>query len=894
MKRKLLILIVLLCGMGICGQAQAQRVKYTINESWKFLREDDKAASSECFDDSLWEVVSIPHTWNNLDAGDDEVPGYYRGAGWYRRPVIIDKALSGKQIYLYFEGANQVATLYINGQEVGTHTGGYTAFSFDITPYVKEGANMFAVRVDNAHNPDIPPLSADFTFFGGIYRDIYLIATAKSHISTTDRASSGVYITTPAVSKSEATVQIRTVVNNADAKPATLKIENVIKDPAGKEVSRMVSDLKLAPRQSQEVTQDQIKIANPQLWDTRTPNLYSVTTRVLDAKNKELDCVTNPLGLRWYSFDPAKGFFLNGQNIKLIGTSRHQDYYLKGNALQDEMHVRDVMLLKEMGGNFLRVSHYPQDPVVMQMCDKLGILTSVEIPVVNAITLSDAFGKNCVEMAREMVCQNFNSPSVVIWAYMNEVLLRPPYDRENKAEEQQYFDGLLKVATNIENELRRLDPARYTMLPCHASPDIYERSGIAALPKILSWNIYNGWYGGDFAGFDKMLDNLRQRFPAQSLIVAEYGADVDPRLHSFRPERFDYTAEYGNLYHEHYLPAIMTRDFVAGANIWNLNDFYSEARGNAVPHINSKGITGVDRAFKDTYWLYRARFNPSPMVRIGNETWKVRGGVAGADYTCVQPVKVYTNALDVELTLNGKSLGKRHAVQNIAEFDVPFVNGMNVLEAKAVTYAGQVSDVQRVDFRMVAARPKDEKLPFTEMNVMLGSRRYFEDRTAGMVWIPEQEYTAGGWGFVGGEAARLKSSYGSLPATDIDILGTGDDPVFQTQRSGIQAFRADVPDGVYAVYLYWAELLSDKKREALAYNLGGDAIHEGASRRVFDVSINGTRVIEGLNLAEQFGAERAAIRKFMVEVRAGQGLRVDFGKVSGEPVLNAIRIYRAY
>lgn len=869
------------------------RENYTINESWRFSKGDAQGVEQRGFDDASWQIVSVPHTWNVEDTSD-ETKGYYRGAGWYRRNVNIDKLQIGKQIYACFEGANQTAELYVNGRKAGSHIGGYSRFVFDITPYIIEGDNLFAVRVDNSYNADIAPLSADFTFFGGLYRDISLLFVPKTHIATSHYGSGGVYISTPKVSEKSAEVNVRTLVDNKLPAQTKVKVKNIITDPQGKVVATKISEVVVGANATAECSQN-FSIANPELWDTQNPNLYSVVTSITDKQGVELDKVGNPLGLRWFSFDADKGFFLNGKPTKLIGTSRHQDFYNKGNALRDELHVRDVVLLKQMGGNFLRVAHYPQDPVVMQMCDKLGLLTSVEIPVVNAITDTPVFEKNCNDMALEMVYQDFNSPSVILWAYMNEVMLRPPYAKGDTAAEKQYFNAVERIATTIENTIRTADPLRYTMLPCHGNPRIYQAAGLTKLPMVLGWNLYNGWYSNNFGGFDKQIDDIHAMFPTQAHIITEYGADVDPRLHSFAPQRFDFTVEYGDKYHEHYLRAIMEREYIAGAAVWNLNDFYSETRSDAVPNINNKGITGVDREIKNTYTLYKARFNPAPMLKIGTDSWKIRGGVVGADYTCTQPVKVYTNAAQAELKINGKSLGTKPSQENIAIFDVPFTDGENTLEASATVDGKELRDICSIDFRAVAPSLRDARLPFREINVMLGSDRYFEDRQGAMVWLPERAYSEGSWGYVGGQRVVTKTRHGSLPASDVEVMDTDQDPIFQTQRKSIEAMRFDVPDGTYSVYLYFAELVSDEEREALAYNLGNDAIVEKREEpRVFGISINGVPQLHAFDIARECGAERAVIKKFVVTVTDNKGVSVDFTKISGEPVLNAVRLYKMY
>lgn len=857
----------------------AARDKYTIDEAWRFRRGASFDAFRPDADDSGWQTVDLPHTWNAQDAVDD-IPGFYRGPAWYRKRFVLPGDVASRQVYLCFEGANQSASVWINGHFAGKHTGGYTRFLFDITRWVVPGGNLVAVEVDNRHDPDVPPLSADFTFFGGIYRDVSLLLTDKVHVSPCDRASSGVYLSTPEVSEREAALDIRTLVANRSDADARVRVEHRIFSPDGREVARAEQPLVIGSDVAAEPVHCSIRIAAPQLWDIDAPRLYRVLTRIVAEDGTELDCVSNSVGFRWFSFDPERGFMLNGRPRKLVGTCRHQDYQGLGWALTDAMHERDIRLLKRLGGNFLRISHYPQDPVVLEMCDRLGIVASVEIPVVNAVTESGAFLDNCVEMAREMIRQDFNHPSVMIWAYMNEVLLRPPYsDPEQLAV---YYKAVERVARALEQTVRSEDPARYTMMAYHNAPEAYAAAGLTRIPMIQGWNLYQGWYEKDITRFERILDRLHAEYPDKVLMVTEYGADVDQRVHSFAPEQFDFSQEYGLFYHRHYLAEILRRPFVAGSSVWNLNSFYSEPRADAVPHVNLKGLTGLDREEKDTYLFYKACLGAGPQLRIGQRCWINRGGADDGSGRCVQPVPVFTDRPSVALFHNGRKLGVKRPEGGVALFDVPFVEGENRL----VATAGSETDALCVDFRLARVSPRE----FTELCVMLGSPRYFDDRVAGTAWIPEQPYVPGSWGYVGGRALRRPGS-GWLGSA-ADIAGTDCNPLFQTQRVGIERFCADLPDGTYSVYFHWAELDTDGERAKLAYNLGSDDTGTRYRGRRFDVAVNGRKVLRDFSIADEAGLARALVRKVEVAVRGGEGLRIDFLPVEGEPVLNAIRIYR--
>ncbi|MBO4475264.1 MAG: DUF4982 domain-containing protein [Bacteroidales bacterium] len=842
----------------------------TVNEDWSFHKDGSQVT----------EKVSIPHTWNAEDCTDDE-PGYWRGVGWYDKTVIINENLSGRKVFVRFEGANQQTDLYVNGVHAGSHKGGYTAFMFDITGLVHPGPNAFEVRVDNSHNEGIPPMSADFTFFGGIYRDVSLLFVPENHISVEHYAGGGVYISTPEVSQSKASVHIETHLSITRPEKKLI-LEHIILSPDGTAVASVRKCL--CKPSGNVVVQTDAVVTEPLLWDVDTPRLYTVTTRLLDRKGNAVDSRRSTFGIRTFRFDAQEGFFLNGRHLKLIGTNRHQDYKGMGNALPDGMHLRDVRLLKDMGGNFLRISHYPQDDLVPQECDRLGILGCVEIPVVNRIGFAGDFAENCENMAREMVYQSFNHPSMVAWAYMNEVLLDDSPWKSGGMSMEEYFRKVKECASCIDGAIRQADPSRPTMIPCDSNRRKYKESGLWEVPDILGFNLYYGWYYSSFGKLGAALDELHSTFPGKALFVSEYGADCDSRLHSFEPECHDYTCEFSLLFHRNYIPVLFGKDYLCGATVWNLNDFHSEARGFAVPHFNLKGLVTSDRTPKDGYWLYKALFGKGPFVRIGGADWKIRGGQAFGG-VCIQPVDVFASSERVELSLNGKSLGAKPVSGGCARFDVPFTGGENILEAVGSDGA---RDLQRVDFRLV---PEDMSL-FREISVMMGTRRFFEDRTGGQIWIPEQEYKPGSWGYIGGDAMRQKSGRGSRPAFEADIAQTCLDPVFQTQRAGREAFKADVPDGEYFVYLYFADLSGPYRGKPMLYSLGNDAVPSEAAEREFSVLINGIPVLTDFNIAGEYGYHTAVIRRFTVDVEGGTGLDVSFVPSKGLPVLNAIRIVR--
>lgn len=893
-------ILTLVLALSLTLSTHAQRISQTINSNWNFhksaIKDPEKNnAEIKC------ELVNIPHTWNDRDVTDDE-PGYYRGIGWYKRRIFVPDDWKHKDVYLFANGAAQVAEVFVNGKTVGSHIGSYTFFSFPISEQLKfngngNSENEIEIKVDNSHNEDIAPLSADFTFFGGLYRDVQLIVVNKVHFDMDNLASGGIFITTPKVSAESAEVNIRgAFVNNASG-DKSLIISHQIIDQLGAKKWEITEKYKALKGSKIDFSCNIKNIEKPILWSTENPYLYRIISTIKDSKTGEtLDELSNPLGFRWFSFDAEKGFFLNGKSVKLIGTSRHQDYKEKGNALNNALHVRDVELIKEMGGNFLRIAHYPQDPSVLEACDRLGILSSVETPIVNRITETEAFSANSKQMHLEMIRQCFNHPSLIIWAYMNEVLLRPRYEK-GTAEQEAYFSSITKLAQQLEALTRKEDPFRYTMIPNHGNFELYNRLQLTKIPQLVGWNLYQGWYSNDFSGFADYLDRHRKELPDKPLLVTEYGADVDVHLHSFNPVRFDKTVEYATLYHREYMKAIMERPFVSAAIIWNLADFNSETRTESTPHINSKGILTLDRKIKDGYRFYQANLLTKAYVQIGAKEWDLRTGIAKSehDLTNVQTIQVFSNQPQVTLKHNGKTIGTKETMQGTASFLVDFVDGKNTLQATAGTVGNccQVLDQADIQFNLVPINLKSQTLPFNELNVSLGDKRYFHDMENHQAWLPEKEYQPGSWGYIGGRVfvmeSKARHSYGS----DKDIMGTNADPVYATQRVGIKKFKFDVPKGDYELSLHFAELLSDIKREELVYNLnGGILAGDDFQERIFDVKINERMFLENISNRQYLEPERAVNFRTRITVNDEAGISVDFIPKKGEAILNGIQLRR--
>ncbi|NCD71226.1 glycoside hydrolase family 2 TIM barrel-domain containing protein [Mucilaginibacter agri] len=849
--------------------AFAQRTEISLNNDWHFSKDSSAKQSS---------VINLPHTWNKDDVMDD-APGYYRGPGWYHKTLTLNKSFKDKAIFLYFNGANQETDVYINGHKAGSHKGGYTRFCVEADQYLKIGVNDIAVKVDNSFNENIPPLTADFTFYGGIYRSVSLITTNKTHFAL-EHAANGVFVTTPDVSPSSASVK---VTGEIDGSANDVQVITTVLNGT-KTVAKATTSIK-----DGHFEHTLPAIGKPHLWSTDDPFLYSVKTQLINKTTGAiLDEVVNPLGLRWFKFDGEKGFFLNGNPLKLVGTSRHQDFEGIGNAIPVNYNVHDVELIKQMGGNFLRVSHYPQDPKILETCDRLGILASVEIPIVNAITESEAFTETCKNMQVEMIRQNFNHPSVIIWAYMNEVLLRPKFS-DDKPRQQQYFGHIKQLAQALDSLTRKEDPSRYTMIACHGDYNRYRQVGLVEIPQIIGWNLYNGWYGGKTEDFGKFLDSFHHDFPALPIMISEFGADADPRIRSLQPVRFDKSIEYAVDFNKVYLKAIEERPFVAAAAVWNLADFNSETRDETMPHINNKGLLTWDRKPKDTYFFYEANLIKQPFIKISN--WLIRAAITDSlnQSVATQPLTVFSNAAKITLKVNGISINTQQVSDGMSTFNVAFKNGINKIEADAIINGKAYKDEAIIKFNLIPRQLQSAKQANLNINVLLGAKRFYTDK-ARNIWIPDQAYKPGSFGSIGGETYVMKGNGRQSYGTDRNIINTTDDPIYQTQQVRLQGYRFDVPPGKYEITLHFAELTTDKTKEALAYNLDNSTNKEASQERIFDVLINDKPLLQKFNVAAKYGSLTVGTEKTIVTVANKNGIKINFKAIKGEPILNAIQL----
>lgn len=824
----------------------AQRITSSINEGWQFRLNNSRSE----------QTVNIPHVWS-VDDMDDDTSGFERSKGTYTKILTLTARDMSRSLFIHIGAALQNTQVKVNGFLVGMHNGGYTSFCYEITDMVKSGSNKIEILVDNNDNQN---LSASANLSGGIYRNISLISTAKQFISPTHYGSSGVYFSASGVSSAQASVNITTMLGNSEDKSVGITIQNLIYDASNNIVASSEKSVKLSGMQKNLSASCGMNVKSPKLWSIDNPYCYRLVTRV-KKDGKTIDEVENTIGFRSYSFSGTDGFTLNGKRIKLIGTSRSQDYLNISNALSDEINIGDVRMIKDMGANYLSMSHHPHDALVTNACDRLGIVTSIGIPVINSTTLPREFSDNIDQVLKEMIYQNYNSPSVCIWTLNSDILRTLAYADNNRINKEQQLRLVQEHTKRLHTTAKSIDPTRATMIPFYSDYNAYENVGLFAITDILGFNNYDGWYQGEVSDFGFAIGTWHGRYPRKAIIINEFGAGNDIRLHSYNPERYDFSSEYACNLHNTYLAAILDRSYVSGCSVSSFNDSCVDNYGFGNYYTELMGLVTSDRKPKDTYYLYKAKLSKNPFISIAGKDWTERYDNAEKDGICTRTVTVFTNQERVTLSNNGKVVGTQSARDGMAEFKVPFVNGDNILIAKS----DDVTDILKIKMNLLTSNLSN----ITELNVMLGTQRHYFDTQSNTDWMPEQEYTPGSWGYVGGSVYKDKA----LASSTANIDAQFNTPVFKTQRRALKSFRADIPDGSYIVYLYFCELDDNTARQ-------------------FDVSINSTKVLPSLDVAASVGVAHSLIKRIPISVTSGKGITIDFTSQKGETMLSAVRIIK--
>jgi beta-galactosidase len=647
------------------------RIRQNLNAGWLFERQDHgtgelgsfdrdiaeaskieprfKDASTVAYDDSSWSPIDLPHTWNAHDVSDEQ-PGYWRGIGWYRKHFRVDPKYAGKRIVLEFEGANQTAEVWLNGKYLGKHKGGYTPFAFQIAPQFDQD-NVLTVKVDNLYDPTVPPtVKTDYSFYGGIYRSVSLLITATTYVSD-------MYWTTPSVSRSTAQADFHSEVKNDSDHAMQLTLTQEIVDPQGKVIDTVSTPVTVEGEHAKSIVQSSGTLNNPQLWSPETPNLYHIRTSLKEG-TQLLDLCENPLGFRWYRFDPQQGFFLNGSRLEIHGTNMHQSYPGMGNAVPKSRLVKDVEVAHDMGVNFWRTSHYPHNIAMMDASDRLGMMVWEELPINKEIGNTEQYIANVSNMAREMIQRDRNHPSVLLWGIAGEINAPTAVSRQ--------------VVGTITSLYHQLDSTRPVVMHAPRGEEI------ASLVDIV----------GESPSAETDQEHLQH--PQRPYMTGEYSAALIERG---RYGAGPYSEENGLANHEKYLRMLNQRTWMAGGCIWNEFDYDGETYDPVVPHMVSFGMTDIWRIPKEAYYFYQSQWSPTPMVHIvGHWTFPGEEGK-------MRTVQILSNQKTVELFLNGKSMGSKVDATDTGLphppriWTIPYEAGS--LTAVAKTGNSEIKDEQR-------------------------------------------------------------------------------------------------------------------------------------------------------------------------------------------------------
>jgi len=666
----------------LIAQATAQtRVTDTLNDDWLFKKGKIENGFRIDLVESGFEKVNLPHTYNVSDSFDDRVGDdsldityyYYRGPAWYRKQIFISDGDRGRRLILHFEGANAISKVWINQKYVGEHIGGYSEFQFDITDFVEyNNTNLIAVEVDNSYNYDVPPHRADYTMYGGIYRDVYLHKLNETYIARQ-------LITVKNPSARSASVSVNLTLTEHSRNQGKYRVVSRVFGSGNEKVLECVKEVSTSGEKN-EYVMDIGNIANPKLWSPDSPNLYALSIE-LYRDEKLVDATRSKFGVRWFRFDANEGFFLNDKYLKLHGVNRHQDRQGFGNALSNAQHLEDMQMIKDVGANYLRLAHYQQDPAVLDACDSLGILVWEEIPVMTSVG-KKKFKENALRMLTEMITQHYNHPSIIIWGLMNETVRTQP-DNE--------LPSNVELCRALNQRAKLLDPYRST-----AQAQMSSRGeDILKYTDLRAWNRYFGWYYGVFEDFGLFMDEQKKAHPDQAFIISEYGADSKLGFHKETSTTADYTENWQLEFHKSHWKQISERKWIAGSTVWIMFDFGSDEKSGNNQHINQKGLVSFDRKPKDLFYFYQSEWASKPMIYIVSHTWKERKGTKNVP----MKLEIFSNCDRAEVSLNGARLPTKTSKPFV--WEVLYRDGTNKIEA--VGYKGNVKVVDSLEINFSSA-----------------------------------------------------------------------------------------------------------------------------------------------------------------------------------------------
>ena len=623
--------------------------------------------------DHATEQVNLPHTWNAVD-GNDGNGSYLRTTGVYTRTFTAPKQpREGGRTYVEVLAAALNSTVKVNGQVATTHEGGFSIFRADVADLCHEGENELTIEVSNEDTPSMYPSSADFTFYGGLYRGVNLISVPNAHFDLDYYGGPGMMVTPVPTEDGGANFTIKSFVTN----PADdLTVMYSIEDCFGREVASAVRG-----SADTEVT---IYVPDAQLWSMDEPNLYTVVA-TLQRNNEEVDEIAANVGVRSFKVTPDEGFSINGVPTPLRGVSRHQDRVFEGNALTAEEHYDDAMLIKELGANTIRLAHYQHSQDFYDACDEIGFAVWAEIPFISVFKKGEGAHKHVMEEMKELIIQNYNHPSIMFWGISNEILIGG------------ISQELVDTHHDLEKLCKELDPTRLTTIAHVSTTPV--NGPMHHITDLESYNHYFGWYGGKMEENGPWLDKFHAEHPDICIGISEYGCEGIINWHSNTPQCKDYTEEYQALYHEHMAQVFEDRPWVWASHVWNMFDFGCAARNEGgVSGRNNKGLVTMDRKTKkDSYFVYQAYWTQTPMVHIAGRRHAQRAGET-------TEIKVYSNQDTVILYVNGKEVGQQTA-HRVFKFNVALNEGFNTI----VAVAGDVKD--SITLEKVETEPSYYTLP---------------------------------------------------------------------------------------------------------------------------------------------------------------------------------------
>ena len=607
-----------------------------------------------------WYWVTLPHSWNDID-GQDGGADYYRGTCYYAKELDKIDLPEADQYYLELRGANASADVYVNGKKLAHHDGGYSTWRVNMTEALAD-KNLIVVALENGKNDRVYPQNADFTFYGGLYRDVNIIAVNESHFDLDYYGGPGIKVT-PEIKGADADVEVEVYLTNAKAGQ---RLSYTIKESDGTVVAKGETDAA--------DTKINFNIVNVHLWNgKKDPYLYTAEVELVE-NGEAIDTVSTRFGCRTFKIDPERGFILNGVDYPLRGVSRHQDRWGYGNALLPEHHREDIELICEMGATTIRLAHYQHDQYFYDLCDEKGLVIWAEIPYISSHMPTGR--ENTISQMKELVIQNYNHPSIVVWGLSNEITMSGTSDAD-----------LLENHNILNDMVHEMDKTRLTTIAVVSMCDIHDP--YIQIPDVVSYNHYFGWYGGDTSMNGPWFDNFHKEFPNIPIGVSEYGCEA-LNWHTSDPKQGDYTEEYQAYYHEELIKQLYTRPYLWATHVWNMFDFGADARNEGGENgQNHKGLITFDRKYKkDSFYAYKAWLSDDPFVHLCGKRYVDRV----EDTT---KVTVYSNLPEVELFVNGKSLGKQKAEDHFFYFQVP-----NVGESTLVAVAGDCRDeshIRKVD-----------------------------------------------------------------------------------------------------------------------------------------------------------------------------------------------------